>query len=137
MRKILAILTAVMMLTASAALGEALPASVSGEFSGTAKGFGGDVTITLTLTDGEITAAVAQGENESEGIGSVAVEKLPAQMAETGSIAVDAIGGATISSSAVVEAAKAALVAAGLNPRTMPPRVKRAPARTCCAAATS
>ncbi len=116
MRKILAILTAVMMLTASAALGEALPASVSGEFSGTAKGFGGDVTITLTLTDGEITAAVAQGENESEGIGSVAVEKLPAQMAETGSIAVDAIGGATISSSAVVEAAKAALVAAGLNP---------------------
>lgn len=116
MRKILAILTAVMMLTASAALGEALPASVSGEFSGTAKGFGGDVTVTLTLTDGEITAAVAQGENESEGIGSVAVEKLPAQMAETGSIAVDAIGGATISSSAVVEAAKAALVAAGLNP---------------------
>lgn len=116
MRKILAILTAVMMLTASAALGEALPASVSGEFSGTAKGFGGDVTVTLTLTDGEITAAVAQGADESEGIGSVAVEKLPAQMAETGSIAVDAIGGATISSSAVVEAAKAALVAAGLNP---------------------
>ncbi|MCI5957252.1 MAG: flavocytochrome c [Clostridiales bacterium] len=105
-----------MMLTASAALGEALPASVSGEFSGTAKGFGGDVTVTLTLTDGEITAAVAQGADESEGIGSVAVEKLPAQMAETGSIAVDAIGGATISSSAVVEAAKAALVAAGLNP---------------------
>ncbi|MCI6377103.1 MAG: flavocytochrome c [Clostridiales bacterium] len=105
-----------MMLTASAALGEAVPASVSGEFSGTAKGFGGDVTVTLTLTDGEITAAVAQGADESTGIGSVAVEKLPAQMAETGSIAVDAISGATISSTAVVEAAKAALVAAGLDP---------------------
>ncbi len=116
MRKILAILMAVMMLTASAALGEAVPASVSGEFSGTAKGFGGDVTVTLTLTDGEITAAVAQGADESTGIGSVAVEKLPAQMAETGSIAVDAISGATISSTAVVEAAKAALVAAGLDP---------------------
>ncbi len=116
MRKILAILMAVMMLTASAALGEAVPDSVSGEFSGTAKGFGGDVTVTLTLTDGEITAAVAQGADESTGIGSVAVEKLPAQMAETGSIAVDAISGATISSTAVVEAAKAALVAAGLDP---------------------
>ena len=28
---------------------------VSGEFTGTAKGMGGDVTVTLTLTDGKIT----------------------------------------------------------------------------------
>ncbi len=32
-------------------------AGVSGEFTGTAKGMGGDVTVTLTLTDGKITGA--------------------------------------------------------------------------------
>ena len=32
-------------------------AGVSGEFTGTAKGMGGDVTVTLTLTDGKITAS--------------------------------------------------------------------------------
>ncbi len=116
MKKILAILMALMMLTASVALGEAAPAAVTGEYTGTAQGFGGEIAVTLTLTDGVITAAAATGEGETVGLGSVAVEKLPAEFAATGSIAVDAIAGATISSNAVVEAAKAALAAAGLNP---------------------
>ena len=34
-------------------------AGVSGEFTGTAKGMGGDVTVTLTLTDGKITGCTA------------------------------------------------------------------------------
>ena len=34
----------------------ASPAGVSGEFTGTAKGMGGDVTVTLTLEDGKVTA---------------------------------------------------------------------------------
>ena len=33
-------------------------AGVSGDFTGTAKGFGGDVSVTLTLTDGVITGCI-------------------------------------------------------------------------------
>ena len=38
-------------------------AGVSGEFTGTAKGMGGDVTVTLTLTDGKITGCTAEGKD--------------------------------------------------------------------------
>ena len=90
-------------------------AGVSGEFTGTAKGMGGDVTVTLTLTDSKITGCTAEGADETQGIGTLALEQLPGQIAETGSIAVDGVSGATITSDAIKEAAAAALTAAGLN----------------------
>ena len=90
-------------------------AGVSGDFTGTAKGMGGDVTVTLTLTDSKITGCTAEGADETQGIGTLALEQLPGQIAETGSIAVDGVSGATITSDAIKEAAAAALTAAGLN----------------------
>lgn len=113
--RIAALIMALMMLVASVAMGEAATASVSGDFTGTAKGFGGDVNVTVTLTEGAITAVTAEGASETEGIGSVVIEKLPAEIAATGSIAVDAISGATITSNALIEAVKAALTAAGVD----------------------
>ena len=91
-------------------------AGVSGNFTGTAKGFGGDVSVTLTLTDGAITGCTAEGKDETEGVGSQAIAKMPGAIAESGSIAVDGVSGATITSTAIKEAAAAALTAAGLNP---------------------
>ena len=91
-------------------------AGVSGDFTGTAKGFGGDVSVTLTLTDGAITGCTAEGKDETEGVGSQAIAKMPGEIAENGSIAVDGVSGATITSTAIKEAAAAALTAAGLNP---------------------
>ena len=91
-------------------------AGVSGDFTATAKGFGGDVSVTLTLTDGAITGCTAEGKDETEGVGSQAIAKMPGEIAESGSIAVDGVSGATITSTAIKEAAAAALTAAGLNP---------------------
>ena len=91
-------------------------AGVSGDFTATAKGFGGDVSVTLTLTDGVITGCTAEGKDETEGVGSQAIAKMPGEIAESGSIAVDGVSGATITSTAIKEAAAAALTAAGLNP---------------------
>ena len=91
-------------------------AGVSGDFTGTAKGFGGDVSVTLTLTDGAITGCTAEGKDETEGVGSEAIAKMPGEIAESGSIAVDGVSGATVTSTAIKEAAAAALTAAGLNP---------------------
>lgn len=111
MKRISALLLAlVMMLTMSAAVAE----TVTG--TGTAKGFGGDVTVTVTLTDGVITQVTAEGPSETQGIGSKAIENLPAEMVAGNTWNVDILSGATLSSGAMKEAAKAALTAAGVNP---------------------
>ena len=88
---------------------------VSGSFTGTAKGMG-EVSVTLTLTDNIITDCTAKGDEETPGIGSVVIEQFPGEVVEGNTINLDSISGATITSNAFVEAAKAALTEAGLNP---------------------
>ncbi len=95
--------------------------AVSGEFKGTAQGLGGEVTVTLTLTDGVITNVVAEGPDETPGIGTKALETLPGMMVAGNTVQVDAVSGATITSTAVVEAAVAALAEAGLKPEDLVP----------------
>ncbi len=114
MKKLISILLCVCMVLT---MGLAVAADgVSGEFTGTAKGLGGDVTVTLTLKDGKIVGCTATGDKETEGIGSKVIDSFPTIVAESGSIAVDAISGATVTSNAFVAAAEAALTEAGLNP---------------------
>ena len=88
---------------------------VSGSFTGTAKGMG-EVSVTLTLKDNVITDCTAKGDEETPGIGSVVIEQFPGEVVEGNTINLDSISGATITSNAFVEAAKAALTEAGLNP---------------------
>ena len=90
--------------------------SVTG--TATADGFGGPgaITVSVTVKDGKITAASAQGPKETDGIGSVAIERLPAAMVEGSTINVDAVSGATVTSTGILKAAEEALKAAGVNP---------------------
>ena len=87
---------------------------VSGEFTGTATGMG-EVTVTVTLTDGVITACKVVGDSETEGIGSVVVESAPDEIVSGNKGAIDVVSGATITSDAINEALAAALAAAGLD----------------------
>ena len=86
--------------------------------TGKGDGFSGKdaISVTLTLKDGKIVDAKAEGKGETQGIGSVAVEKLPAEMVAKNSIKVDGITGATLSSNGIMQAAEAALTALGANP---------------------
>ena len=113
------ILAGAMFLTAcggSASTSTSAAGGVSGSYTGTAKGMGGDVSVTLTLTDSVITDCTATGDNETPGIGSVVIEQFPAEVVAGNTVNLDTISGATITSDAFVEAAKAALTEAGLNP---------------------
>lgn len=114
MKKIISLLLSVCMVLSMGLC--VMAEGVSGEFTGTAQGLGGDVTVTLTITDGKITGCTATGDKETEGIGSKVIDSFPGIVAESGSIAVDAISGATVTSNAFVKAAEAALTEAGLNP---------------------
>ena len=97
---------------APASSGEA--GGVSGEFTGTATGMG-EVTVTVTLTDGVITACKVVGDSETEGIGSVVVESAPDEIVSGNKGAIDVVSGATITSDAINEALAVALAAAGLD----------------------
>ena len=81
-----------------------------------AQGYGGEVTVTVTLTDGVITDVTAKGEGETNGIGSKALETLPAAMKAGNTVNVDVMATATVTSKAVIDAAKDALTNAGVNP---------------------
>ncbi len=86
------------------------------DYTAAAKGFGGDVTVTLTIENGAIAAAKIEGAAETAGIGGAAIEKLAAQMVELNSVELDSVSGATVTSDAVLAAAVDALAQAGLAP---------------------
>ena len=94
-------------------IGTAGATTVNG--AGTALGFMGDITVTITLVDGVI-ANVQIDHSETQQIGGYAAEKLPERIVASNSLNVDVVAGATVTSKAVLTAAKNALLAAGLDP---------------------
>ena len=82
-------------------------------FTATARGFGGDVVVTATFKDGELHDITAVGADETAGIGSVALERIPAKMLELKTAEVDAISGATETCYAIKEATVEIFAAAG------------------------
>lgn len=82
----------------------------TGTGTATAKkiGFGGYIEVTVTVEDGKITDVQVVGDDETSGIGSRAVETLPAEILAKGDFGVDAVAGATVSSNAILEAGQLA-----------------------------
>lgn len=110
MKKLMSILLAL-------ALTVSLSACALGEtFTGTAQGNGGEVSVTITVEDGKITAAEVVGDQETPGIaleqcqdGTFANQIVAAQGAE-----IEGVSGATVTTNAVKEATAEAMEAAGL-----------------------
>ncbi|MCQ2538347.1 MAG: flavocytochrome c [Lachnospiraceae bacterium] len=113
-KKILALALAFVMVLGLAACGKKNNTSVA-TGTATAKGYAGDITVTITVDDGKITTCTADGPNETQGIGAAAIETLSAKVVEKQSIALDTVAGATFSSKGFLEAAKAAIENAGLK----------------------
>lgn len=82
--------------------------------SATAKGYGGDITVTLTVKDDKITDVKVVGDGETKDVGSKAVEQMPEQILSAQTYDVDGVSGATISSTSIKKATKEAMIAAGL-----------------------
>lgn len=111
MKKLSILLVLALMLFSFAACSKDEPAA-GGEtktLEGTAEGFGGEVKVTVTVTGDDITEVVAVGDSETPGIGSNAIEQLPAKIVEADSADVDVVAGATVTSNAIKEAVNNAL----------------------------
>ncbi len=108
MKKLLVWFVCLCMLTASAvALGET--------FEGVGQGMGSDVKVAVTVEDGKITAVDVTEHNETAGISDPALEKIPAAIVESQSLAVDTVAGATMTSKGILAGVEAAAAAAGLD----------------------
>jgi len=88
------------------------PAAATDEaktLTGTAEGFGGEVSVTVTLNGDDITAVEVVGDSETQGIGTNAIDQLPALIEAADSTEVDVVAGATVTSNAIIEAVNNAL----------------------------
>ena len=80
-----------------------------GVYTAVTQGFGGDVTVTVTVTGGKVTACEILGEKETPSIGGAALETLKGQILTTGSAQIDGVAGATMTSGAVKTAVQKCL----------------------------
>lgn len=133
MKKLFALLLAMVMMlslvacksTSSSSESTAADKFTAGTYEGTAKGYGGDLNVTVTLGASQIEK-IEVGENkETSGIGSIAIEKLPAAIISNQSLAVDTISGATLTSNGLLEAVSVALTSAGVDVSTLQTPVEK------------
>ena len=73
MKKYLSLFLALCMALGSMAFAVADGAFIPGTYEATAKGFGGDVTVSITVTADEITDVTVQGDAETPALGGVAI----------------------------------------------------------------
>ncbi len=79
---------------------------------GSAPGYGGTLTVAVTLSGTDITAVEVTSHSETAGIGTRAIDALPAAIVAANSAEVDAVSGATVTSEAISMAVGYALISA-------------------------
>lgn len=85
---------------------------VPGIYTGSAKGYGGTIEVTVEVDESRILSVKAEGKDETESVGQAALKKLETQIVESNGTAVEAISGATYSSQGFFEAMEDALAQA-------------------------
>lgn len=81
----------------------------SGTFEGSGQGHNGEITTSVTITDGKIDSIEVLESEETENIAEPAYEKLSKEIIANNSTEVDCITGATVSSEGYIEAVNDAL----------------------------
>ena len=91
-------------------------AATVSQYVGHGQGFGGEVTANVSVDDsGKVVALEVTAEDETPAVGGQAVEPMTNAILEAGGIdGVDAVAGATITSTAILNAVKDALTQAGV-----------------------
>ncbi|MBQ9348239.1 MAG: FMN-binding protein, partial [Oscillibacter sp.] len=88
---------------------------IAGALTGTADGFGGPVTVALSMDGDTIAAVDITGDNETPEVGGAAIPTLAEQVLAAQGPDIDGVSGATFTSTAVKEAVTSALAQAGTS----------------------
>ncbi|MGO4937878.1 flavocytochrome c [Fundicoccus sp. Sow4_H7] len=87
----------------------------AGSYEGTSRGYGGDITVEVTVTEDRIVSIEADAADETPGIGDKAIETLTNQVIEGQTLNLDVVSGASGSSNGFLAALALALEAAGAD----------------------
>jgi len=87
--------------------------AAGGPLTGTANGFGGPITVSVTMDGDKITAVEIVSNSETPEIAGTALEQIPAAIVAANSPDVDIVSGATYTSNGIINAVKNALDSAG------------------------
>ncbi len=90
----------------SAAASGAAGTYIPGTYEGTAEGISSTVKVTMTFSDSAVTDVVVDTSGETASIGAAAADELREQLLAAGSAEIDGVSGSTITSDAVMKAAK-------------------------------
>ena len=88
--------------SASGAAGTYIP----GTYEGTAEGISSTVKVTMTFSESAVTDVVVDTSGETASFGAAAADELREQLLAAGSAEIDGVSGSTITSDAVMKAAK-------------------------------
>ena len=88
--------------------------------TGEAEGYGGKLTVTVTMNGTDITDVKITEHHETEGVGTRAIDALPRAIEEADSTQVDSVSGATVTSNAIKEAVSQAMGMAGVIQDVIP-----------------
>ena len=92
--------------SASASTSGAAGQYIPGTYEGTAEGISSTVKVTMTFSDSAVTDVVVDTSGETASFGAAAADELREQLMATGSAEIDGVSGSTITSDAVMKAAK-------------------------------
>ena len=79
---------------------------IPGTYEGTAEGISSTVKVTMTFSDSAVTDVVVDTSGETASYGAAAADELREQLMAAGSAEIDGVSGSTITSDAVMKAAK-------------------------------
>ena len=94
--------------SASTAASGSAPAGgyIPGTYEGTAEGISSTVKVTMTFSDSAVTDVVVDTSGETASFGAAAADELRQQLLDAGSAEIDGVSGSTVTSEAVMKAAK-------------------------------
>ena len=92
--------------SASASTSGAAGLYTPGTYEGTAEGISSTVKVTMTFSDSAVTDVVVDTSGETASFGAAAADELREQLLAAGSAEIDGVSGSTITSDAVMKAAK-------------------------------
>ncbi|MDO4548038.1 MAG: flavocytochrome c [Clostridia bacterium] len=128
-KSIFCLMLSLVMAFAIAGVSSAEQVYPAGTYEATTTGHNAPITVAVTLGDDAIENIEVTNDNETIGVGKIAIEKMTRRIVDEQSLAVDTITGATITSYAILNATRMALTEAGVDVDALSVEAEKEPAQ--------
>lgn len=110
-----------LMLVSGCSTGESAKTATfkAGTYTAEAKGNNGPVTVEVEFSSDSIVSVTVKDHSETAGVSDAAINKVPGEIVDQQSLAVDTVTGATNTSNAIIEAVTDCVSQAGADPESL------------------